>query len=555
MKDKKILIGTALVLLLLLTTGLSYAYFSTAVKGNDNAKDMVVEAGTLKLTYTDGPEIVMNNIKPGAAITKTIYVANTGTLNASYNLVWQELITEIINDEMIIEATCTKINSTTKEVDGTCEDLESTTIGKIKIKQNVIIEPNIIHKYNITITFKDINDEQNYNQGKKFSGSLGINEYVKNTPIYCTFNGDMVQGAEYVNGQYTYSYKQEWARTGTFDYGWAKYDGNADGWGVTLTDKNSTNSVTSKLCTYINDKPVVSMSYMFYNSKAKSLDLSSFDTSNVKNMSFMFQRSSATLLDLSSFNTSNVTNMQGMFEYSKSTSIDLSTFDTSKVTDMGSMFSNSDATFLDLNTFNTSNVTNMGHMFENSAANSIGLNNFNTSKVIYMGSMFSSSQATTLDVSSFDTSNVTSMGNMFNRSFATTIYGLENFDTSKVTAMQGMFNTSNATFLDLSSFNTSNVIGINGMFAGTKVSTLDLSSFDTSNVEYMSEMFYYSSNLKTIYASDKFAINKVKDGYNMFNGCTSLIGGAGTKYNSSYIDKTYAHIDGGEANPGYFTAK
>ena len=50
MKDNKILIGTALVLLLLLTTGLSYAYFSTAVKGNDNAKDVIEEAGTLKLT-------------------------------------------------------------------------------------------------------------------------------------------------------------------------------------------------------------------------------------------------------------------------------------------------------------------------------------------------------------------------------------------------------------------------------------------------------------------------------------------------------------------------
>ncbi|UKI58840.1 MAG: hypothetical protein L6V81_05690 [Clostridium sp.] len=39
--------------MLLLTTGLSYAYFNTTVKGNDNAKDVVVEAGTLKLTYTD----------------------------------------------------------------------------------------------------------------------------------------------------------------------------------------------------------------------------------------------------------------------------------------------------------------------------------------------------------------------------------------------------------------------------------------------------------------------------------------------------------------------
>jgi len=41
----------------------------------------------------------------------------------------------------------------------------------------------------------------------------------------------------------------------------------------------------------------------------------------------------------------------------------------------------------------------------------------------------------------------------------------------------------------------------------------------------------------------------------MFRGCTKLVGGAGTKYNSSYVDKTYARIDGGTSNPGYFTAK
>ena len=39
----------------------------------------------------------------------------------------------------------------------------------------------------------------------------------------------------------------------------------------------------------------------------------------------------------------------------------------------------------------------------------------------------------------------------------------------------------------------------------------------------------------------------------MFTSSSKLIGGAGTKYNSSYVDKTYARIDGGTSNPGYFT--
>lgn len=57
---------------------------------------------------------------------------------------------------------------------------------------------------------------------------------------------------------------------------------------VQLTNKSSTEPVTSSVCTYINDKPVVYASFMFQNSKASSIDLSNFNTSNVTNMSYMF---------------------------------------------------------------------------------------------------------------------------------------------------------------------------------------------------------------------------------------------------------------------------
>ena len=40
----------------------------------------------------------------------------------------------------------------------------------------------------------------------------------------------------------------------------------------------------------------------------------------------------------------------------------------------------------------------------------------------------------------------------------------------------------------------------------------------------------------------------------MFADCSNLIGGQGTKYDSSKINHEYAHIDDREYNPGYFTA-
>ena len=71
----------------------------------------------------------------------------------------------------------------------------------------------------------------------------------------------------------------------------------------------------------------------------------------------------------------------------------------------------------------------------------------------------------------------------------------------------------------------------------------------------MDSMFSYCSNLKTIYVSDKFNTNAVTSSDGMFYNTTNLVGGAGTTYNSSFVDKTYARIDGGTSNPGYFTAK
>ena len=220
-------------------------------------------------------------------------------------------------------------------------------------------------------------------------------DYVGDNP--CTFEGELVPGAEYVNGQYTYRYREGYygisdPRQGNYEI-WSGFNDN--GWGVKLTDMNSTDSVTSTLCSSINNKPIVWMSYMFSSSQATNIDLSSFDTSNVTDMSSMFSRSHATSLDLSSFDTSNVTDMSSMFSRSHATSLDLSSFDTSNVTNMNSMFSFSQATSLDLSSFNTRNVTDMSFMFSGSQATSLDLSSFDTSNVIDTTNMFQSAAATT----------------------------------------------------------------------------------------------------------------------------------------------------------------
>ena len=260
-------------------------------------------------------------------------------------------------------------------------------------------------------------------------GNITCSEGQTEITLKCvTGKSSLTQGDEYVNGQYTYRYKEEHSSSSSF------LKLSDDGWSVYLTDKSSTAPVTSELCSSIDDKPIVSMSYMFEGSQAISLDLSSFDTSNVKYMNWMFSGSAATSLDLSSFDTSNVKDMSSMFSESQATNLDLSKFNTSNVIDMSWMFSRSQATSLDLSSFDTSNVKDMSSMFYSCEAKNLNLSSFDTSKVTNMGYMFSGSAATSLDLSSFDTSSVTNMNGMFSSSVTTTGYARTCEDAAKFNA-------------------------------------------------------------------------------------------------------------------------
>ena len=543
--------------------------FSSYIVTSNNHKAAEMYIGELKysielngsstntLTVPTGETIVdvkVNNLNPVDTYYKLLYLKNTNITVKYY---------ESTKDTDDVVTTYNKPNDSITS--------SNSNIIKLLITNNSTSSQNIAFTMKggyITNTIQDITTPSTYSE-------ITLVETPSTNTYFCKTNDTLTQGLKYVNGQYTYAYKQR-GNYASSVIAWNNINNN--GWGVQLTDKASTDAVTSKLCTYINNKPITSVSYMFSNSQATTLDLSDFDTSKVTDMTSMFYRSQTELLNLSNFDTSKVTSMSGMFSDSQATTIkglenfntsnvtdmcdmfagtkvrtlNLSKFDTSKVTNMSGMFADTSLTSLNVSNFNTSKVTDMSCMFVGGKFTILDLSNFDTSNVDNMGGMFIDSQVKTLDLSNFDTSNVTEMWRMFDGAQATKIV-LSSFNTSNVTNMYQMFSKSHVNNLDLSNFNTSKVIDMNRMFWSTYATTIDVSSFDTSKVTDMNSMFYGGDNLKTIYASSKFVTTAVSDSEVMFEGSTSLVGGAGTKYNSSYTDKTYARIDGGTSNPGYFT--
>jgi len=72
-------------------------------------------------------------------------------------------------------------------------------------------------------------------------------------------------------------------------------------------------------------------------------------------------------------------------------------------------------------------------------------------------------------------------------------------------------------------------------------------------VTNMESMFEDCTSLHTVCVDSGWTTASVIYSDDMFRHCTILVGGKGTPFDGRYVDKTYAHIDGGPSNPGYLT--
>ena len=360
---------------------------------------------------------------------------------------------------------------------------------------------------------------------------------------------------------------------------------------------------------------VTDMNTMFAGSQTKSIDFSSFNTSKVVNVSSMFASAKVENLDLSNWDVSNVENFGGFLAgtsqveeinisgwkfndnvtslltffgmgLSNLKTVDMSNVDLNNVTNLTALFNgDSKLTSVNFTGIKSSNLTTLEAMFYGcSSIKSIDLSGLDKSKVTNMGGLVSRcSSLEHLNMSNSDFSFLSSETlinhltsnnglpalktlNLDNVTFPTSMSsafaGLSTVEeitfvgvnTSNVTNMNSVFNScSNLKSLDLSDFDTSNVTTMSSMFNSTSsIKVLDLRSFDTRNVTDMGAMFVQMPNITTIIVSDDFVVDQVTVDGGMFYADTKLVGGNGTKYDSSKIGKEYAHYDYGIDNPGYF---
>lgn len=257
-----------------------------------------------------------------------------------------------------------------------------------------------------------------------------------------------------------------------------------------------------------------------------------FDTSNVTNMSYMFEDVSAvTIMDLRHFDVSKVTNMAYMFnDCSKVETINIDGWDTRSLTNMESMFdTTSKLKNIDLTQINTSNVTSMYYTFGRTGLPVIDITSWKTSKVGTMQKMFDSAKTTEINMAYLDVSHVTNFVSLFD-------------------------GCTNLIKVNIDGFNFK-THSISSLFNGcSKIEVIDLSktivgNLNVSSTQHMNNMFNNCTKLKTIYINEGWNLPDTHaTAYNMFTGCTSLVGAV--PFDSAHVQNDMANY-----TTGYFTLK
>ena len=147
----KIIVITALIFLVSIA-GISYAYFTIQITGNDTASSMRLRTANMSLVYNDGNQ------------------------TAYYTIIWRDLINEIINNELVISATCSSSSGSCSNISETPVPASITESHNVMVKRGISIAPGITHTYTLTALFKETGSNQNYNQNKYFNGTLNIGD-------------------------------------------------------------------------------------------------------------------------------------------------------------------------------------------------------------------------------------------------------------------------------------------------------------------------------------------------------------------------------------------
>ena len=173
--------------------GLTYAFFSIVVVGNDEASSLVVDVINLgTVTFIDGDQINANGIypmEPNERISKTFTIrSQNNEADVDYVIYLTVSTNEFVQNytkefSYTLNGASNAGGTVTTGVDA---EVPSARQAPYQIGTGLLKAGGDTHTYTFTIGLNEVGSNQNYNQSKNFSGRLhvGTKKYTNEGSIW-----------------------------------------------------------------------------------------------------------------------------------------------------------------------------------------------------------------------------------------------------------------------------------------------------------------------------------------------------------------------------------
>lgn len=178
-RQRVIIISIVIFLIILICLGITYSYFLTKIKGNNEDKSISIQTANLVLEYGDGNGIIeVNNVVPGDYIKeKSFTVTNRGNSTVeNYVVLLENVLNNIYyREDLTYTLNCESVDMNTGENRGTCKGLSKTLFPRDEdIMVTNTIDVGIMHKYILKVNYRESNSDQSRDMNKVIAAKVNI---------------------------------------------------------------------------------------------------------------------------------------------------------------------------------------------------------------------------------------------------------------------------------------------------------------------------------------------------------------------------------------------
>ena len=197
MKNKKYIVYLV-VSILVLTIGVSYAYFKARVNGE--GKSISLRSKGIYVLYSGDATLASESISPGWSVTKKFTVENQGSNNEVYNIYIEGLVNTFVTSGYLQY----KITSSNGYNMSEYKDIpKSNTSTDTVLAYSVPIKSKEKQTYKVELIYKETEEDQSVDMGKILSGILGIQVGTKDPNLF-TASVVVINGSSDTNSKEVY---------------------------------------------------------------------------------------------------------------------------------------------------------------------------------------------------------------------------------------------------------------------------------------------------------------------------------------------------------------